>query len=158
MIHQEVLEKLLGFPVARIASIEQESAATDLTDALTRRKTNILQDVNQRNLKYFEAEVDKLDGWADDLKVGLEQEIKELDKEIRDVRRTAKAAPELEEKLSWQKKQRELEKLRSRKRRELFDKQDEVDTRRDELINELEGKLQQKIEESPLFAVAWAVK
>ena len=102
--------------------------------------------------------MEKLDGWADDLKVGLEQEIKELDKEIKDVRRTAKAAPDLEDKLNWQKKQRELEKLRSRKRRELFDKQDEVDSRREELISELEDKLQQKIEESRLFTVAWAVK
>ncbi len=126
-------------------------------DDLNRRKTGILQDVNQRNLKYFEAEVEKLDGWADDLKVGLEQEIKELDKEIKEVRRTAKAAPDLEEKLNWQKKQRELEKLRSRNRRELFDKQDEVDARRGELIGELEDKLEQNVEELPLFAITWAV-
>ena len=156
-IDQEVLEKLLGFPVARIDLVEQENSATDLMDDLNRRKTGILQDVNQRNLKYFEAEVEKLDGWADDLKVGLEQEIKELDKEIKEVRRTAKAAPDLEEKLNWQKKQRELEKLRSRNRRELFDKQDEVDARRGELIGELEDKLEQNVEELPLFAITWAV-
>tara|TARA_B100001057_G_scaffold453707_1_gene498740 strand:+ start:238 stop:339 length:102 start_codon:yes stop_codon:yes gene_type:complete len=33
-----------------------------------------------------------------------------------------------------------------------------VDNRREDLISELEDKLQQKIEESRLFAVAWAVK
>lgn len=157
-VDQEVLEKLLGFPVAQV--VETVGANIDsntLSKALSQRKTDILLEVNQRNLKYFEAEVDKLDGWADDLKVGLEQEIKELDKEIRDVRRTAKAAPDLEEKLNWQKKQRELEKLRSRKRRELFDKQDEVDNRREELISELEDKLEQNFEESHLFAIAWAV-
>jgi len=36
-----------------------------------------------------EQEVQKLDAWADDLKVGLEQEIKEIDRQIKEVRRTA---------------------------------------------------------------------
>ena len=156
ILHQEVLEKLLGFPVTEVITQANQNAP-QLADELSRRKTDILMAVNQRNLKYFEAEVDKLDGWADDLKVGLEQAIKEIDKEVREVRRTARAAPELNEKLHWQKRQRELEKLRSRKRRELFDKQDEVDNRREALIGELEDKLEQKVEETPLFAIAWRV-
>ncbi len=114
-------------------------------------------EVNERNLKYFEAEVDKLDTWAEDLKVGSEQEIKGIDKEVREVRRTARAAPDLNEKLHWQKRRRDLEKLRTRKRRELFDKQDEVDNRREELIGELEDKLEQRVEEKPLFRIFWQV-
>ena len=35
----------------------------------------------ERNARFFEAEADKLDGWADDLKVGLERELKELDRQ-----------------------------------------------------------------------------
>lgn len=160
-VHQEVLEKLLNVPVlnspvAQAATLGQQTAPS-LADELARRKTAILREVNERNLKYFEAEVDKLDAWADDLKVGLEQEIKEIDREIREVRRTAKAAPDLNEKLNWQKRQRELEKLRTRKRRELFDKQDEVDSRREELITELESKLEQNIEERHLFSLWWQV-
>ena len=155
-LHQEVLEKLLNFPVSRCESAAIQNGQ-ELVQQLSQRKTEIVREVNERNLKYFEAEVEKLDAWADDLKVGLEQEIKELDKDIREVRRNAKSAPDLEEKLSWQKKQRELEKLRSRKRRELFDKQDEVDSMREELIGELEDKLEQKVEETPLFTIGWQV-
>jgi hypothetical protein len=155
-LDQEVLEKLLCFPVVSATSTA-DKVTSSLNEELSRRKTDILLEVNQRNLKYFEAEVDKLDSWADDLKVGLEQEIKQLDKEIREVRRTAKAAPDLNEKLEWQKRQRDLEKLRGRKRRELFDKQDEVDARRESLIAELEEKLEQRVEERPLFAIGWRV-
>lgn len=79
----------------------------------------------------------KLDAWADDLKLGLEQEIKEIDREIKDVRRTAATSPTLEEKLSWQKKQRELEGRRGKLRRELFDRQDQVEAQRNDLIGEL---------------------
>ena len=156
LMHQEVLEKMLDFPASscRQTTIDAEPA---LQAALSQRRIEIVRDVNERNLKYFEVEAEKLDAWADDLKIGLEQEIKELDKEIKEVRRIAKGASDLEEKLNWQKKQRELERLRSRKRRVLFDKQDEVDNRRGELISELEGKLEQKIEEKALFTICWQV-
>lgn len=40
----------------------------------------------------------KLDAWADDLKLGLEQQIKEIDSEIKEVRCTAATSPTLEEK------------------------------------------------------------
>ena len=44
----------------------------------------------------------KLDGWADDLKVGLERELKELDRQIKEARRAATIALTLEEKLAGQ--------------------------------------------------------
>ena len=81
-----------------------EQAATDGTLAadLASRKVQVLREINQRNLGYFEREVEKLDAWADDLKLGLEQEIKGIDVEIKEVRRTAAISPTLEEKLSHQ--------------------------------------------------------
>ena len=54
----------------------------------------------ERNARFFEAEADKLDGWVDDLKLGLEREIKELDRQIKEARRAATAALTLEEKFS----------------------------------------------------------
>ena len=85
----------------------------------------------------------------------MEQEIKETDREIKEVRRTADT---LEEKLSWQKKQRELENKRSRQRRGLFDKQDEIEEQRNRLIEELEEQLKQKVEEEELFFIEWEMK
>ncbi|RKV72672.1 MAG: DEAD/DEAH box helicase, partial [Neisseria sp.] len=63
----------------------------------------------------------------------------------------------LEEKLSWQKKQRELENKRSRQRRELFDKQDEIEAQRNQLIEDLEERLKQKVEEEELFFIEWEI-
>ncbi|MFZ2207181.1 MAG: hypothetical protein WAV22_00785 [Porticoccaceae bacterium] len=71
------------------------------------------------------------------------------------MRRSAATSPTLEEKLSWQKKQRELEGRRSKLRRELFARQDEVEAQRDDLITQLEAQLQQQVEERTLFAVEW---
>jgi len=44
---------------------------------------------------------------------------------------------------------------RNAKRRTLFDTQDDIDSRREQLIAAIEGKLQQRIEQTELFSVRW---
>src|SRR5207248_5106977 len=88
------------------------------------RQQGIQRAISERNARYFEAEADKLDGWADDLKVGLEREIKEMDRQIKEARRNATTALTLEDKLAGQKQIKSLEALRNQKRRSLFDAQD----------------------------------
>ncbi len=151
-------EKLLRLPATvQDAGLFNDGEMTLQADMET-RQTVLLRDINQRNLGYFEQEVQKLDAWADDLKLGLEQEIKEIDREIKEVRRTAATAPVLEEKLSWQKRQRELESKRSSLRRELFVRQDEIEAQHNALIDQLEIQLQQQVEERTLFTVEWDLK
>jgi hypothetical protein len=74
---------------------------------------------------------------------------------IKEVRRTAATSPTLEEKLSWQKKQRYLGEKRGKLRRELFTRQDEVEAQRNDLISQLEVQLQQQVEERTLFTIEW---
>jgi ERCC4-related helicase len=148
-------EKLLRLPAhQKVAGLFSATDGT-LTADLASRKVQVLREINQRNLGYFEQEVEKLDAWADDLKLGLEQEIKGIDFEIKEVRRTAAISPTLEEKLSHQKRQRELETKRSKLRRELFTRQDEVEAQRNDLITQLEVQLQQQVEEQTLFTIEW---
>lgn len=128
-----------------------------LIQELQKSKETVQRDVAQRNLRYYEAEATKLDGWADDQKVALERDIKEIDKLIRDTRRTAAASLTLEEKLRYQKEMRELEQQRNTKRRALFEAQDAIDRRRDELIAGIEGKLEQRIKEEEVFTVNWYI-
>jgi ERCC4-related helicase len=152
-------EKLLRLP----AHLEQsESAALEgavmLANDLEQRKNQLLREINQRNMGYFEQEVAKLDAWADDLKLGLEQEIKAIDGEIKELRRIAATAATLEEKLGYQKQQRELEGKRTKLRRELYARQDEIEEERNVLIDQLEQQLQQQVQEVTLFKVEWALQ
>lgn len=162
IIPSEVAQKLMQLPanVSRLLGDEQNNEQTQSTldSLLEKEKNRVTKTVNDRNLKFFEQEVTKLDSWADDLKEGLEQSIKEMDKEIRLVRREAKIVPTLEEKLALQKQQRTLERQRNRNRKELFDKQDEVDERREELIDSLEHKLNEKTVIETLFTIQWSVE
>ena len=44
---------------------------------------------------------------------------------------------------------------RNAKRRTLFDAQDEIDRRREQLIAKIEGKLQQRVSQLKLFSIRW---
>ena len=151
-------EKLLRLPAnTQPAGLFSTADAALLAD-VEARQIALLRGINQRNLGYFEQEVQKLDSWADDLKLGLEQEIKEIDREIKEVRRTAATSPTLEEKLAHQKRQRELEAKRSKLRHALFARQDEIESERNGLIEQLEGLLQQQVQETTLFTIEWELK
>jgi superfamily II DNA/RNA helicase len=161
-ITSEMTQKLMQLSATTLQEnsivVTSESTISLLEARLNNERDETTKNVNDRNLTFFEQEVIKLDSWADDLKDGLEQTIKELDKEIKQVRREAKIAATLEEKLSMQKQQRKLESLRNKSRKELFDKQDEVDERREELIDNLESKLSKKMEIENIFTIQWSVK
>ena len=144
-------QNLLDFAAASV------SVPTSLEAEIGRQKLRILSNLEIRNLSFFTQETEKLDSWADDLKVGLEREIKELDRQIKEARTKSKSAATLAEKLAAQKEQRDLEANRDRKRRELFQRQDEIQTRRDNLIDELEKQLSQQVAVQPLFACEWEI-
>jgi uncharacterized iron-regulated protein len=90
--------------------------------------------------------------------VGLEREIKEIDRQIKEARRAATTALTLEEKLAGQKQIKALEAQRNQKRRSLFDAQDQVDKQREELIAVIEGKLDQTTALLPLFTLRWTLQ
>lgn len=128
-----------------------------LQQQIDQQKALVITDLESRNLSFFSQETEKLDAWADDLKVGLEREIKDLDRQIKETRTKSKGAATLADKLQAQKEQRDLEGQRDKKRRELFDRQDQIQARRDSLIDELERQLGQQVTTTRLFAVEWEV-
>jgi adenine-specific DNA-methyltransferase len=134
-----------------------EQLEARLNDSLQRQQNEVRARLTERNAGFFESELDKLDRWSDDLKVGLEQELKEFDRQIRESRRSAQIAAALAEKLSIQKQVKELEASRNRKRRELFDAQDRVDKQRQDLIETIEKKLQQDCKVTTVFTVRWSL-
>jgi adenine-specific DNA-methyltransferase len=102
-------------------------------------------------------EILKLDRWAEDLKAGLERELRDLDRQLRETRRAATLPPTLATTLEAQRAVRALETTRHAKRRELFDAQDTIDERRDELIAGIERQIGRRHELAVLFRCRWRV-
>ena len=82
-----------------------------------------------------------------------------MDRQIEETCRAATMALTLEDKLAGQKQIKAMESRRNQKRRRtLFDAQDEIDRQRDELIARIEGKLQQKTESVLLLTIRWILE
>lgn len=111
----------------------------------------------ERNLRFFADEEEKLDRWAEDLKEALERELKEIAAEIKAVKKQSRIATTLDEKLALQKQVKAAEKKQSEKRKRLFEAQDDVDTKRDNLIADTQARLKQSITVDHLFTIKWGV-
>ena len=111
----------------------------------------------ERNSRFFDDEVDKLDKWADDMKKALELDLKKLDIVIKTDKTNAKKIVELEEKIKVQRHIKDMEKKRNEMRKNLFDAQDEVDDRKEKLMQRVEAQLKQKTKVEPLFTIRWEI-
>jgi hypothetical protein len=141
------------------SKLDFDAAHVAVPSALQRsfdeQKSVLISNIERRNLALFSEESEKLDAWADDLKVALEHEIKDLDRRIKELRTRGKSAATLDEKLASQKEQRDAEAQRDKKRRELFARQDEIQGRRDQLIVELEQQLGQRVSIHAILCCEW---
>jgi hypothetical protein len=154
VLDEEICGKLLLLPG------QVGDPCSEAPDLLGLRQTEVqakLDTIDKRNGEFFDEEVLKLDRWSEDLKQGLERKIKEIDKQIREARKTAALAQSLQDKLAAQKVIKSLEKMRNNKRRELFDAQDAIDAQREELIENIEKQLKQRRSVQTLFAIRWEV-
>ena len=90
--NQLTLPKSVTVPGHSSAPLSAVGGGPALETITRQRQSEIQRDISKRNARFFETEADKLDGWADDLKLGLEREIKNLDRQIKEARRAASTA------------------------------------------------------------------
>ena len=140
------------------AEIIDENTHSLLQGQLGQQRQAIIAKLSQKNAEFFELEMTKLESWAGDLKNSLEHELREIDRDIKDTKREAQLAPNLEAKVALHKRIKELESRRSEKRRGLFEAQDAVDTRKDGLLNEVETRMKQSTSSAEVFVVRWSIE
>ncbi|MEX1096278.1 MAG: SNF2-related protein [Planctomycetales bacterium] len=158
VLDRETCEKLLTIP----ATMGEEVAVDDagkarLEAAVASQAGRVLAESQRRNETYFDAESDKLDLWADDLKENLERELKHIELEIREAKRAKRLAGDLQSKIEAQKRSNELEQKRNQKKRTLFDAQDEIEQRKETLIEDIEARLKQQTSRQAVFTIRWRV-
>ncbi len=155
LLEEDAARRLFSLSAPSVKELRNGQPHPRLQELVAEQQEAIRRQISTRNAAFFEEEAAKLDSWADDLKVALEREIKEMDRQIKEARRAATAALTLEAKLDGQRQVRALEGQRNSKRRALFDAQDEIDHRREQLIAEIEEKLHQQESLSDAFMIRW---
>jgi ERCC4-related helicase len=133
----------------------ENEAVSKLNEVLYSNTQSVISDNANRNKDFFDTEMDKLDQWADDMKLSLDKEIKDLDAEIKLRKSEAKKMLQLDAKVKAQRAIKDLEKKRSEKRQHLFEAQDMIDERKENLLTEIEQRLLQEIKTTKLFIIKW---
>lgn len=134
-----------------------EEAKPRFEELFVSEQALLMQKNALRNRDFFDKEMDKLDLWAEDMKLGLQREIDDLDAEIKLRKAEAKRLLDLEAKVKAQRIIKDLEKKRSDKRMAFFEAQDEIDNQKEDLLTDIEKRLAQKITVKELFTIRWSM-
>lgn len=128
-----------------------------IENALIKKRNEIIENVSNRNGKFFEDELEKLDKWGEDRRNSLKISLKDLDDEIKELKKQARLAPNLPEKLKLEKERKKLESKRDEAWREYDSAAKEIEALKDKLIDEIELKMQQKVNIFRLFLINWNI-
>lgn len=154
----ETLEKMLEIPgeivAAALVSAEDEGRIEELASGI---REQLLVQISERNSRFFEEEIEKLDRWAEDRKKTLELELKVLRAEITGLKKQSRLEATLDQKVAFQRKAKEVEAQLGRKRREMYEAEDEIDRQKEALISTVEERLKQTVRSERLFMIQWEV-
>jgi len=106
-----------------------------LLNQFERTKNEIINGISTKNAQYFELELDKLDKWGEDKRISLKVTLRELDDQIKELKKEARKRD-----TAW---------------REYDDSAREIEKNKDALIDEIEARMSQKTQEDILFTVRW---
>jgi hypothetical protein len=156
IIPGEIASKLFNLPQITSEYIKVPAEFTEqLQVQLLSEKQEVLGEAQERNSEYYNEEIDKLDKWADDMKLSLEKEVKDLELEIKLRKAESRKIIDLKLKVKLQREIKDLEKKRNEKRKNLFEAQDQIDERKEKLLNDIESRLEQDINIKKLFTINW---
>jgi len=111
--------------------------------------------LTERNGAFFEVEMDKLDRWAEDHRKSLKSTLDDLDLKIKETRKESRSAPNLPTKLELQRQVRQLEEKRNVAWREYDDAAQQIELKKDGLLDEISQRLKQQTRQEELFLIRW---
>lgn len=156
-IHPEVCAKLFECD----ARVNTKNIEAEIKEKLQQNAQihidSTINNVMERNNTFYQEECERLFRWSDDLEASAEKELKDTKNKLRLLNREMRASTSVQEKHDIEIKIKEAEKVQRRQRQRIFDVQDEIEAKRDMLIDKLKTKMKQKTESEILFMIQWRV-
>jgi ERCC4-related helicase len=156
LLSQETTRRFFDLP-AEIVDRQEVAQSTALKAATERRINEILLEISAGQASWFEEEIEKLNFWAEDKRRGLKSELKDYDEQIAVLKKEARLAANLPDKLAIQKKLRELDSKRDIAWKAYDADAKQIEKQKDELLDTVEARLKQTIEEKTIFTIRWSV-
>lgn len=158
-IPQETCQKFFRCDgtVSSALSNPPEDLLTKLKDGLQQSFKETVTKSIEANNQHFEEERERLEKWAEDMVLTAEKELADTKVQIKTLNRQARQMENLAEKRELQTKIQELERKQRKKRQQIFTVEDEIAEKRDQLLDNLESRMQQQTSSRTLFCIEWTV-
>lgn len=156
-LDDEQCSRLFSLPAKVDSAGGNAVNSNSLSAFYKKKKAQIIEEIGQRNSVFFDEEMDKLDYWASDQQKSLRTNLKELDDQIKELKRQIRQTNTLPEKIAQQKKVKAIEKRRDDAWRDYDLAARQIEKKKDELIDSVEARLSQTIKEDVLFTIQWTI-
>lgn len=157
LIPDEAARKLFKLEANATGTILENPYADLLKNEIEAGFETHLQSLEHKNGEFFNEEMEKLDKWAEDRRTALKTSLKDLDEQIKDIKRQIRQPGNLPEKLALQKKARKLEGKRDEAWREYDDAAKVIEEKKDEVIDMVEARMKQQVETTELFTISFEI-
>jgi hypothetical protein len=157
VLDQEACEKLMGIPAAGTPNPCNNPVPEALLADSQRAVAATIAQVLEANQRLFHEEREKLERWADDKLLAAEDALKQTKARISQLKRDARTATSLQHQGLIQQELSEFERRQRRLRQDIFEVEDEIIAKRDELIASLQQRLKERTKSETLFSVRWQI-
>jgi superfamily II DNA/RNA helicase len=157
LLDSKTAMRLFELPARKNGSPEL-SAPVEIKQAVEQERKVILDAMAARQSTWFDEEMDKLDNWAEDRRAGLKADLKELDDQIKALKKEIRQTGNVPDKLALQRRARDLEAKRDEAWRAYDTAAKDIEVQKDGLLDQVEARLGQSVSDEELFAIRFEVK
>ena len=156
---QEFAEKLLNLPSWEVGkAVAAKEAAESISTLYANQREYLSEDIEKRNKALLEEEIQHIEKWAQDQTLSLENELDTIKKRMEEKTRLLRRTEDFQQKLALEKELNTLTRQLRRKRAEFFEVEDDILSKRESMIDKVQGFIAQHITETRLFLVHWKLK
>lgn len=157
LLNDEQCKRLFSLPAKILNENVELSKEIALKEDFEKSKKNVVSNLSERNSKFFDEELEKLNKWAEDKQRSLRISLKEIDDKKDELKKAIRNSTNLQEKVTKQKEIRVLEKKRDVAWKEYDNESKNINLKKDTLIDNIESRMEQKIKIEELFSINWSV-
>ncbi len=155
-LQTETLERLFQIPAVATGTAA-EAPISELRASEQRLVSQFLDVAKLRNAEFLEREEIKLDAYVDDLETAAKEEIRRLEDEIKVMKKEARAAESLEDKIEKKRAIKKREGQRDDLAADMFQRKKSIRKEVDDLLEELSDNLKVRPEVTPIFTIRFSV-
>ncbi len=153
----DFVEKLLSIS-GRITNVTfPEIDDSRLKAEMDHKQDVVSEHIALRDKEFINDESEKIERWAEDQTFTLEEEVRNVKKQIKECEREFRNEKDDHRRRELQSEVISLQRTLKQKRRDLFNVEDKIMVHRNELIAEIDNSLNKSAKEEYLFTIVWQV-